>query len=198
MADSAERNGLQLVIAEYWANWLGIELNEDKREVPRSATRHLGFQIDLKHKMVSLTIKHRRKVVSFFDRLGCSIRTNGRIPVSSFQKMVGLQIWVSTVFRVTRQFITSTCDVLRKCNSLGWRFFFPRKEKKLVSRVLHDLKFWRRFVSHSPQSSMDFLLGNLPFNDKNLFSDASTSYGMAGVIMFRGINQEMGGVEGLF
>ena len=45
---------------------------------------------------------------------------------------------------------------------------------------------------------MDFLLGNLPFNDKTLFSDASSSYGMAGIIMFRGSNQEMGGVEGLF
>ena len=198
MADSAERNALQLVIAEYWANWLGIELNEDKREVPCSATRHLGFQVDLKHKMVSLTIKHRRKVVSFFDRLCYSIRTNGRIPVSSFQKMLGMQIWVSTVFRVTRQFITSICDVLRKCSSRGWRFFFPRKEKNLVARVLHDLKFWRRFVSHARQASMDFLLGNLPVNANTLFSDASSGYGMAGVIMFGGIDQEMNGVEGLF
>ena len=83
---------LQILIAEYWANWLGIELNHDKRENPRSATRHLGFFVDLKHKMVAITIKHRRKVIAYFDRFMISIRKGGCIPVRSIQKMLGLQI----------------------------------------------------------------------------------------------------------
>ena len=65
LADNMEKNTLQLLIAEYLANWLGIELNHEKRELPRSTTRHLGFIIDLKHKMVTITMKHRRKVMPF-------------------------------------------------------------------------------------------------------------------------------------
>ena len=65
--DSPEKNQLQLLIAEYWATWLGIELNYDKREDPRSATRHLGFFIDLNHKFVTITMKHRDRVVAHFN-----------------------------------------------------------------------------------------------------------------------------------
>ena len=83
------KNRLQLLIAEYWARWLGIELNEDKRELPRSNTRHLGFQIDLHHKMVALTMKHRRRIISFFDHFMGSIRAAGRITILSIQKMLG-------------------------------------------------------------------------------------------------------------
>ena len=92
MADTAEKNMLQILIAEYWANWLGIELNHDKRKNPRSATRHLGFFIDLKHKMVAITIKHRRKVITYFNCVMLSIRRGGRISVKNIQKMLGLQI----------------------------------------------------------------------------------------------------------
>ena len=92
MAGTAERNMLQILIAEYWANWLGIELNHDKRENPRSATRHLGFFIDLKHKMVTITMKHRRKVIAYFYCVLLSIRTDGCISVKNIQKMMGLQI----------------------------------------------------------------------------------------------------------
>ena len=68
LAESSEKNMLQILIAEYWAAWLGIELNNNKREPPRSSTRHLGFQIDLQHKMVSITMKHRVKVLTYFNR----------------------------------------------------------------------------------------------------------------------------------
>ena len=57
LADSEEKNRLQLLVAEFWAGWLGIELNNDKREFPASATRHLGFFIDLKRKAHKITLK---------------------------------------------------------------------------------------------------------------------------------------------
>ena len=48
---------------------MGIELNDEKREPPRTATRHLGFQIDLQHKVVSITQKHSAKILKFFKIL---------------------------------------------------------------------------------------------------------------------------------
>ena len=38
LADSSAKNSLQMLIAEFWARWLGIELNEGKREPPRTST----------------------------------------------------------------------------------------------------------------------------------------------------------------
>ena len=92
MVDTAERHLLPILIAKYWANWLGNELNHDKRENPRAATRHLGFFIDLKHKMVAITMKHRRKVIAYFNSVMLSIQTGGCISVKSIQRMLGLQI----------------------------------------------------------------------------------------------------------
>ena len=43
VAKTADKNRLQILIAEFWAGWLGMELNADKREPPRSESRHLGF-----------------------------------------------------------------------------------------------------------------------------------------------------------
>ena len=80
------------MIAEYWATWLGIELNYDKREDPRSATRHLGFFIDLNHKFVTITMKHRDRVVAHFNRVMQAIRREGCIPVKRIQRLLGLQI----------------------------------------------------------------------------------------------------------
>ena len=123
LAVSSQTNKLQLLIAEYWAKWLGIELNHDKRELQSHATRYLVFKIDLRLRMVAITMKHRRRIVSFFDELMVTTRKNGRIPILRIQKALGLQIWVSTVFRVARQFLTSTCDILRKCSQRKFRFF---------------------------------------------------------------------------
>ena len=92
LAKLAQRNKLQLLIAEFWANWLGIELKHDKRELSSSATRHLGFDIDLRLRMVGITMKHRRRFISFFDGLMLTTRKNGRIPVLRLQKTLGLEI----------------------------------------------------------------------------------------------------------
>ena len=148
--------------------------------------------------MVMITLKHHRKVVSFFDCFILTLRKNGRIAIRKIQRMLGLMIWVSTVFRVTRQFITSACDIIRVAYNSGTKFFFPRKEQALVARFLFDLKFWKRFVSNYPKSSFVFLLGLLPANRNQLFSDACTSYGMAGVLMVKGDDRRELGVEGLF
>ena len=102
------------------------------------------------------------------------------------------------MFRVARQFLTTACDVIRRCNGLNWKFFFPRKNRALAQRLLIDLQFWRRFVSNSPQSSFDFLLGRLPLNEDHLFSDASSSYGMGGVFMFAKFNKRKFKIDGLF
>ena len=92
LATTPEKNKLQLLVAEFWAKWLGIELNDDKRELPRSNTRHLGFEIDLVQKMVAVTTKHQRRVIAFFDRFLQIVRRKGRIAVKELQRMLGLQI----------------------------------------------------------------------------------------------------------
>ena len=162
------------------------------------ATRHLGFDIDLRHKMVSITAKHKRKILSFFNRVILCARKNGRIPVKDIQRMLGFQIWICTVFRVARQFLSSTCDVIRLAHPAQLRkFFFPRKHPVLTARLLFDLKFWRRFVQGSPQLSFDFVLGVLPRNECLLFSDASSLFGMAGVMIF-GYNNAPVNLDGLF
>ena len=104
-----------------------------------------------------------------------------------------------TVFRVTRQFLTSTCDVIRLTHSAALKkFFFPRKHPALTARLLFDLKFWRRFVKGSPQLSFDFILGKLPRNDSYLSSDASSLFGMAGVVLFGNDNSTPVNLDGLF
>ena len=92
LADTAEKNMLQMMVAEWWANWLGIELNLTKRELPRIETRHLGFTINLREKAISVTSKHRRKIIAFFNRFIATLRENGRIAIKEIQKMLGLQI----------------------------------------------------------------------------------------------------------
>ena len=77
-----------MLIAEYWAGWLGIELNRGKREEPRSATRHLGFFVDLNEKVVAITDKHRIKIVRIFDRFLATVRSQGRLPVKGLQRML--------------------------------------------------------------------------------------------------------------
>ena len=58
---------LQMLVAEIWAAWLGIQFNDGKRELPPSATRYPGFFIDLKCKAVMMTQKHKRKTTVCFD-----------------------------------------------------------------------------------------------------------------------------------
>ena len=58
LAENPEKNRLQMLVEEFWAGWLGIELNADKREPPRSQSRHLGFTVDLRRKLVAVTQKH--------------------------------------------------------------------------------------------------------------------------------------------
>ena len=81
--------------------------------MPSPTSRHLGFMIDLRRKVVMVTQKHRVRVLSFFDSFLASFRVGGRIAVKRIQRMLGLQIWISTVLRVVRQFLTSVCDILR-------------------------------------------------------------------------------------
>ena len=50
-------------------------------------------------------------------------RKNQRIAIKSIKKMLGLQIWISTVFREARQFLMSSCDSLRI--SLRGTHFYP-------------------------------------------------------------------------
>ena len=138
IAPTEEKNTLQLLVAEWWAKWLGIELNDDKRELPRTSTRHLGFQIDLRNKIVSVTTKHRQRCISFFDLFMACVRTKSRIQTQKLQKILGLQIWISTVFRVMRQFLRTTCDILRISRTK--RYFYPPKHHTLMLRMIFDLK----------------------------------------------------------
>ena len=185
-----------MLIAEWWAKWLGIELNDQKRELPRVKTRHLGFVVDLQNKRLSITEKHKRKVLAFFSTFLVAIRKKGGIPLRSVQRLLGLQIWISTVFRVARQFLTSTCDIMRVAG--GLTHFYPRKHKSLAKRVMFDISFWRRFVVGDPESSFSYFLGHLPVNNIILSSDASTAWGMSGVLRFVESHPDYGGFDGLF
>ena len=49
----------------------------------------------------------------------------------------------------------------------------------------------------NPEASFDYCLNNLPENNSTLSSDASTSWGMAGVILFQPNTNQMG-FDGLF
>ena len=196
LGESTEKNMLQILVAEFWAKWLGIELNDGKRELPRSETRHLGFIIDLRNKVLSVTDKHKRKIIAFFKNMLRIIRNKGAITVRSVQKLLGVQIWISTVFRVSRQFLTSTCDVLRV--SAGRSYFSTRTNTDLVKRLIFDFKFWRRFILDIPKASFDFFLGLLPENNIMLSSDASTSWGMAGVMRFQKDDMRHKGFGGIF
>ena len=110
--------------------------------------------------------------------------------------MLGLQIWVSTVFAVMRQFLTSTCDMLRMTQHRS--YFFPRRHKDLVARVIFDLKHWRRFILKAPAAKFNYVLSRLPENHHLLSSDASSAYGMAGIIQFSPEARQQMGYDGFF
>ena len=67
-------------------------MNFEKRELPATKTRHLGFNIDLVRKVVLITDKHTRKILSFFDYFRAAIRRKQGISIRKLQKMLGLQI----------------------------------------------------------------------------------------------------------
>ena len=110
--------------------------------------------------------------------------------------MLGLQIWISTVFAVMRQFLTSTCDMLRMTQHRS--YFFPRRHKDLVARVIFDLKHWRRFILKAPAAKFNYVLSRLPENHHLLSSDASSSYGMAGIIQCSPEARQQMGYDGFF
>ena len=191
-----EKNLLQMLIAEYQADWLGVELNHEKRETPCSTTRHLGFIVKLNQKMVAFTEKHKAKILQYFDQFLAAIRRENWIPVKKIQKMLGLQIQIGTVFRVTRQYLMSTCDILRLTN--GKRYFLPTKHKSLAARVVYDLMFRRRLIINSPMASFEYILSRTAVHDIFLASGASTSFSMAGVLIFGKENPKFKGFNGLF
>ena len=53
-------------------------------------------------------------------------------------------------------------------------------------------------MSNTPQSSFNYLLGRLPANKYQLFSDACTSYGMAGVLLVKNAQNGVLDADGLF
>ena len=71
---------------------MGIELNASKRQPPRTGARHLGFHINLKEKMISVTQKYQQKIMVFFKRFLKTIRKKGQIAVREIQRLLGLQI----------------------------------------------------------------------------------------------------------
>ena len=83
---------LQLLVAEWWADWLGIQLNHEKRELPCSHTRHLGFMVDLFKKAVFVTGKHKSRVLNFFALFLKTGRLKKRVKLRAVQRMLGLQI----------------------------------------------------------------------------------------------------------
>ena len=126
--------------------------------LPQSTARHLGFFVDLNEKTIAVTVKHRVKIVKFFDKFLLILRKKGRLLVRALQKMLGRQIWISKVFRIARQFLSSICDLLRTAGSRP--YIYTRRHKALIARVIFDLKFWRRFVLSKPKAPFETLLGH--------------------------------------
>ena len=147
--------------------------------------------------MVKITDKHKRKIFRFFNRFLLCVRKNERILIKDIQKMLGLQIWISSVFSVSRQFLTSICDILRAAHG-RYTYLYPRKYPVLVARVIRDLKFWRRLVSGTARMSFEYLLNRLPVNNMLLSCDASTGFGMACVLNFNQPNEKYKDCDGLF
>ena len=152
--------------------------------------------VDLFKKAVFVTGKHRSRVLSFFGLFLKTVRVKKRIRLRTIQRMLGLQIWIGTVFRITRQFLTSTCDIIRVTGNA--EFYYPRRFQLLTARAIIDLKFWRRFITSLPSAHFDYILNHLPYNISSLSSDASTSFGMAGVLLFNTPNASAEGFHGLF
>ena len=92
--------------------------------------------------------------------------------------------------------MTSICDILRV--SRDKTFFYSRKYPGLVARAVRDLTFWRRFISSTAEAGFDYLLNRLPINVHRLSSDAATSFGMAGVLLFKQKTSQHSNVDGLF
>ena len=153
--------------------------------------------IDLKLKVVRITAKHKKRITHFFNKFLCTVRTGNRVSIKCLQRLLGLQIWVSTVFRVARQFLTSICDLL-KATRHRHTYFYPRRYPALIKRMVRDLQFWRRLVACSASMSFDYVLNRLPSNDCVLSSDASTSFGMAGVLQFHNPRVNWGNIGGIF
>lgn len=143
-----------------------------------------------------MTKKHRRRVTGYFKAFLADIRRGRRVKVKRVQRMLGLQIWIGTVFKVARQFLTTTCDILRISGTKP--YFYPSKHKELVARAIFDLKFWQRFVASSPKMTFNHVLGQLPKCQHRLASDASTSWGMAGVLFFGTAPEGLEDFQGLF
>ena len=153
--------------------------------------------IDLKLKVVRITAKHKKRITRFFNKFLCTVRTGSRFPIKDLQKLLGLQIWVSTVFRVARNFLTSICDLLKATRGRH-TYFYPKKYPALIKRMVRDLQFWRRLVACSASMSFGYLLNSLPPNDCVLSSDACTSFGIAGVLQFHNPRENWGNIGGLF
>ena len=158
--------------------------------------KHLGFRVDLIRKVVLVTKKHRDRIHTFFAGFLAAVRKKQRISVKRLQRMLGLQIWIGTVFRIARQFLTSVCDILRVSSKS--KFFYPNQYPNLVSRAVRDFAFRKRFVSGTATASFDYLLGRLLLCEHLLFSDASSSYGMAGVFLFEQGQGATQNIRGLF
>ena len=111
---------------------MGIELNNSKRELPASATRHLGFLIDLKRKAIMITQKNRRKITTYFDNFLVAARKKERLSVRGIQRMLGLQRWITIVFfRTQRTFSIGAMDTLMR--TIGLRFNTKYEDKIEVS-----------------------------------------------------------------
>ena len=92
LADTAEKNLLQMIVAEWWAECLGIELNVMNREPTRTITGHMGFSINLREKVIGVTQRNQQKIMELFYRFLWGIWRKGRIPVREIQRMLELQI----------------------------------------------------------------------------------------------------------
>ena len=75
--------------------------------------------------------KHKRKETRYFNNFLVAARKNERLSNRGVQRMLGLQIWISTVFRVARQFLTSICEILKI--TVSNQYFYTLKHPQLVA-----------------------------------------------------------------
>ena len=116
-----------------------------------------------------------------------------KLVLKEIQRYHGSLNWFGIVFRVTKQFLTSFCDAM----SIAQKevLFFPRRHNVLTRDLIFDCRYLKSFIKEDPKVSFDFLLGKLKKNDFRLQSDAATSWGWGGVLLF---NTPRNGLNGLF
>ena len=166
-----------------WGRFLGLKWHRDKIDLPSHIQKLLGFIFDHKNRMITIP---KVKLEKMQLKLNKAISLNGEILKKDFQSNQGLWNWFRAAIPESWAYCSSM-NLAMKSLKDGEKFF-PAKNPGLAARLVSDLKTLRSFIQddhgnlRSPEISFDWLLKELPYSEKQAFSDASGNWGMGGWI----------------